>query len=149
MGSIGFATGDVETDSKGRYKISGVTRDSYVVSATMTTDTMAAEASKKVTIKGKKATVNLTFPKPGGITGKIVNSKGEPVAGIGVAASGNGASYGITNSKGVYKLTGIGSGESWVSTHHDYDGGYYDATIGPLKAKAGKKYSVPTITVKG
>jgi protocatechuate 3,4-dioxygenase beta subunit len=140
----------VETDSKGRYKISGVLKGSYVVQAAPIKASQGAVGTKKFTSKGKKVTTNITLPKGATITGKIVNSKGKPVAGVTVSAYAK-SSWGanaVTDSKGVYVLEGLTAGKYTVTSYDYYFGGYFNGKT-TKSVGTGKKVTATTIKLKG
>lgn len=136
------------TDRSGRYKIPGVVKGSYVVHAAGEDPRAGLSAGKKVSLKGKKATLNLKLAKPATITGKVVNAAGKPVAGVTVSAIGPGWASAITNSKGVYKLKWLSPGSYQVVTRDRYPGGYLDGASSKKKVAQGKTVTFPTIKLK-
>jgi protocatechuate 3,4-dioxygenase beta subunit len=140
----------VQTSSKGAYKFSGVVKGAYVVQAYPVKPSQGASTEKKVTLSGKKATSNVKLVKSATITGKVVNSKGKPVAGVQVSIS-TGIDWvsATTDSKGTYKLVGLHSGKHVVATYDPYEGGYFNGKSAKKSVGAGKTVAFATIKLKG
>lgn len=139
----------VQTNSKGTYKLSGPIKGKYVVSTYPAKNTQGAMTSKSVTMKGKKATVNVKLTKGASIVGKVVNSKGKPVAGVQITAQGGGDwASAVTDSKGMYKMIGLVKGKYSVTTYDPYMGGYLNGKA-TKSVTTGKKATVSTIKLKG
>ena len=147
----GTALRSVSTNSKGKYKIKGVVKGKYQVRAWAPDQKKGATVVKSKTMKGKKATQNIKLKKPGTITGKVVNSKGKPVAGVSVWVSGPlyGWASTVTNSKGAYKLTGLVGGKYRVMTADYYTGGYFNGKSSRKSVGVGKTVKFGTIKLKG
>jgi protocatechuate 3,4-dioxygenase beta subunit len=140
----------VETDSKGRYKISGILKGSYEVQAAPIKASQGAVTTKKFASKGKKLTANVALKKGATITGKIVDSKGKPIAGVSVNAYSNSlwGANAMTNAKGVYVLEGLTAGKYTVATYDQYFGGYFNGKT-TTSVSTGKKVTAKTIKLKG
>ena len=150
--SKGTPLGSTATSSKGTYKISGALRGSYRVYADAATSSQGATTWKSATLAGKKRTINVKLAKSATITGKVVNSRGEPVAGIDVSTSshkGRSSASAITDSAGRYSLKGLSAGTYTVLTYDYPTGGYYNGKASKKKVAAGKTVRAATITVKG
>ena len=140
----------VQTSSKGTYKFSGVVKGKYVVQAYPVKPSQGASTEKKVTLSGKKATANVKLVKSSTITGKVVNSKGKPVAGVQVSVN-TGIDWvsATTDSKGKYKLVGLHSGKHVVATYDPYEGGYFNGKSAKKSVGTGKTVAFATIKIKG
>ncbi len=101
--------------------------------------------TKKLTLKGKKATANLKLIKPSTITGTVVNSKGKAVEGIDVSV---GWGWGETGAKGTYKIEGLAAGTYTAEARDPYYGGYFDGKSSKKKVGTGKTVKFSTIKVK-
>lgn len=133
------------TDAKGKYKISGVVKGKYTVSARASNSKDGVAVTKKLTLKGKKATANLKLIKPSTITGTVVNSKGKAVEGIDVSV---GWGWGETGAKGTYKIEGLAAGTYTAEARDPYYGGYFDGKSSKKKVGTGKTVKFSTIKVK-
>jgi hypothetical protein len=148
--SKGTPLGSTATSSKGTYTISGALRGSYRVYADAATSSQGATTWKSATLAGKKRTINVKLAKSATITGKVVNSKGKPVAGVQVSIS-TGIDWvsATTDSKGTYKLVGLHSGKHVVATYDPYEGGYFNGKSAKKSVGAGKTVAFATIKLKG
>ncbi|RZJ10673.1 MAG: hypothetical protein EOP39_08205 [Rubrivivax sp.] len=138
------------TNSKGVYKVTGVTTGTYRVESDGVYESTDALTAKSVKLTGKKATVNIKLTKGSTLTGKVVNSKGKAVAGVQVSVySGNTWATTTTNAKGVYKLQGLLAGKYKLSTYDPYDGGYFHGMSSTKSVAKAKTATVGTIKLKG
>lgn len=138
--------GGVFTDRTGDYKLSGAVRGKYAITVVSHSPSQGATTVKSVTVGKKNTVVNIKLHKSATITGKVVNSKGEPVRNVLVSTTG-GPTYDevATNSKGVYTLRGLAPGTYRVITKDESNGGYFDGKSSKVKVAAGKKIALPTI----
>lgn len=147
----GTYLGGATTNAKGAYTISGAVKGKYTVYASAVKPSHGATTSKSVTLSGKKKTVNVRLTKGATITGKVVNSKGKPVAGVDVrTSSGDGRSWAsaTTDAKGAYTLRGLAPGMYVVTTYDYYEGGYFNGKAAKKKVASGKKVTLSTIKIK-
>ena len=119
----------VSTNREGVFKLTGLERGSYLVSAAVPAHIPKSPDTRPVYKDGD--VVTFVLMKGGVITGTVTNAKGEPVVSIGVrvrlARDESGRSYGetgsyydnVTDDRGVYRVYGLPSGTYVVSA----DGG--------------------------
>lgn len=142
--------GSAQTNSKGSYSISGAVKGKYTVTASPDKPAQGARTSKTVTVASSKLTVNMRLIKAATIVGKVVNSKGKPVAGVSVTTnSGNSWANTTTDAKGNYTLTGLAAGTYQVTTYDPWVGGYFNGTAPKKSVATGKKVTASTIKLKG
>jgi protocatechuate 3,4-dioxygenase beta subunit len=132
------------TDGDGRYHLTGIPAGAYIVSASRANYLRSAWGQTRVDGPGKRITladgqqlndVNLTLPRGGVITGRIVDEVGDPLPEVFVSAmryqyiqgsrrliqSGR---SGQTNDIGEYRLYGLPPGQYYVSAvTRDFRGG--------------------------
>src|SRR5215217_2175499 len=117
------------TNRDGVFKLSGLTRGAYTVSAAVPAHIPKSPDTRPV--YKDEDIVTFVLIKGGVITGTVTDAKGEPVVGIGIrvrlARDESGRSYGdsgryydnMTDDRGVYRVYGLPSGTYVVSA----DGG--------------------------
>ncbi|HJT27293.1 MAG TPA: carboxypeptidase-like regulatory domain-containing protein [Pyrinomonadaceae bacterium] len=128
----GLPVTQATTNRDGVFKLSGLERGSYTVSAAVPAHTPKSPETRPV--YKDEDVVTLVLLKGGVITGTVTGVKGEPVVGIGirvrVVRDESGRSYGdsgryydnMTDDRGVYRVYGLPSGTYVVSA----DGGAAD-----------------------
>ncbi len=140
----------VQTSAKGTYKVSGAVKGKYSVRASAIKPSQGATTTKSVTVASKKKTLNVKLIKAATITGKVVNSKGKPVAGVNVSTySGNSYASTTTDAKGKYTLSGLAPGTYQVTTFDYPQGGYFHGKSVKKKVATGKKVAFANIKLKG
>jgi hypothetical protein len=125
----GLPVTQTTTNREGVFKLSGLERGSYTVSAAVPAHIPKSFDTRPV--YKDEDVVTLVLMKGGVITGTVTSAKGEPVVGIGIrvrlARDESGRSYGdmgsyydnMTDDRGVYRVYGLPSGTYVVSA----DGG--------------------------
>ena len=125
----GLPVTQATTNRDGVFKLSGLERGSYTVSAAVPAHIPKSPETRPV--YKDEDVVTLVLVKGGVITGTVTGAKGEPVVGIGIrvrlARDEGGRSYGdmgryydnTTDDRGVYRVYGLPSGTYVVSA----DGG--------------------------
>jgi len=125
----GLPVTQATTNRDGVFKLSGLERGSYTVSAAVPAHIPKSPETRPV--YKDEDLVTLVLIKGGVITGTVTSAKGEPVVGIGIrvrlARDESGRSYGdmgryydnMTDDRGVYRVYGLPAGTYLVSA----DGG--------------------------
>ena len=128
----GLPVTQTTTNRDGVFKLSGLERGSYTVSAAVPAHIPKSPETRPV--YKDEDLITLVLMKGGVITGTVTGAKGEPVVGIGIrvrlARDESGRSYGemgryydnTTDDRGVYRVYGLPSGTYVVSA----DGGVED-----------------------
>lgn len=125
----GLPVTSTATNREGVFSVTGLERGSYTVSASMPSY-IPKSSDAGPTVLNVGDSVTLVLMKGGIVTGTVTNSKGDPVAGIGVRVemvrdesdrdAGRGRSYdNVTDDRGVYRVYGVPTGTYIVAA----DGG--------------------------
>lgn len=124
--SFGTFLTQVQTDTSGRYSISGIAKGKYTVHA-MDPAQRNADTVKKFKVKRtKNVRRNVKMVRGIRVSGTI-SHRGSPVEGIDVSSSGNFRSTTKTDENGFFAITNLPRGKQRLLAHDRFAGGYLDA----------------------
>jgi LPXTG-motif cell wall-anchored protein len=144
-GIVGFG-GSAMTGADGAYSVTGLPADSYRVQFSKPgfpteyyDDAGAYQDADLVTLGTGQAVaeIDAVLEEAGQISGTVLDYNGNPLAGIGVAASGSGYGWTNTAADGTYTITGLKPGAEYVVGFGGNEANaseYYDGVFDPADA---------------